>query len=67
MGEETDLYRILMEKSEENRQLGRPRCRWENNIKMYLREIECMLWNHLAQDRDKQRALVNTIINLRVL
>jgi hypothetical protein len=48
--------------------LGRPRRRWVNNIKIDLREIGCggMDWNDLAQNRDQWRALVNTVINLRV-
>jgi hypothetical protein len=48
---------------------GRPRHRWEDNIKMDLREIgfEGMDWAHLAQDRDRWRALVNRVMNLRVL
>jgi hypothetical protein len=55
-------------KAEGKRPLGRPRCRWENNIKMYLGEIGWggMDWIDLAQDRDQWRALVNTVMNLRV-
>jgi hypothetical protein len=54
-------------KSEGKRTLGRPRHRWESNIKMDLREIGLRGddWNHLAQDRDQWRALVNTVMNLR--
>jgi hypothetical protein len=50
------------------RPLGRPRRRWEDNIKMDLREIGFgdVDWTHLAQDRDRWRALVNTVMNLRV-
>ena len=50
------------------RPLGRPRRRWANNIKMDLREVGCggMDWIDLAQDRDKWRALVNEVMNLRV-
>jgi hypothetical protein len=55
-------------KPEGKRPLGRPRRRWLDNIKMYLREIEwdAMDWIDLAQDRDQWRALVNTVMNLRV-
>jgi hypothetical protein len=62
------LYRDLVGKLEGNRPLGRPRCRWENNIKMDLQEVGCegMDWIDLAQDRDRWRALVNTVMNLRV-
>jgi hypothetical protein len=55
-------------KPEGKRPLGRPRRRWVDNIKMHLREIgwDGMDWIELGQDRDKWRALVNTVINLRV-
>jgi len=48
--------------------LGRPRCRWENNIKMDLQEVRggCGDWMELAQDRDRLRAFVSTVMNLRV-
>jgi hypothetical protein len=67
-GEKRNAYRILVAKREGNRPLGRPRLRWEDNIKMDLREIGwgCMDWTDLAQDRDHWRALVNTVMNLRV-
>jgi hypothetical protein len=59
---------ILVGRPEGRRPLGRPRRRWEDNIKMDLREIGFgdVDWIHLAQDRDRWRALVNTVINLRV-
>jgi hypothetical protein len=68
MGEKRNVYRILMGKPEGKRPLGRPRRRWEGNIRMDLREIGCggMDWIDLAQDRDQWRALVNTVMNLRV-
>jgi hypothetical protein len=55
-------------KPEGKRPLGRPRYRWVDNIKMHLREIgwDGMDWIDLAQDRDQWRALVNTVMNLRV-
>jgi hypothetical protein len=55
-------------KRKEKRPLGRPKRRWVGNIKIYLREIgrDGMDWIGLAQDRDKWRALVNTVMNLRV-
>jgi hypothetical protein len=57
-----------MGKPERRRPLGRPRRRWLNNIKMDLREIgwDCMDWIDLAQNRDQWRALVSTVMNLRV-
>jgi hypothetical protein len=66
--EERNAYRILVGKPEGKRPLGRPRLRWEDNIRMDLREIGWggMDWIDLAQDRDQWRALVNTVMNLRV-
>jgi hypothetical protein len=68
MGETRNAYMILVGKPEGKRPLGRPRCRWVNNIKMELREIrwDGMEWIELAQDWDQWRALVNTVMNLRV-
>jgi hypothetical protein len=64
-----DAYRILVGKSKGIRSLGRPRRRWVDNIKLDLREIGWggIDWIILAQDRDQWRALVNTVMNLRVL
>jgi hypothetical protein len=68
MGEKRNARRILVGKSEGRRPLGRPRRRWVENIKMDLRVIgwDGMDWVDLAQDRDQWRALVNTVMNLRV-
>jgi len=56
-------------KTEIKRPLGRPRRRWEDNIKMYLQEVGCggMDWIDLVQDRDRWQALVKAVKNLRVL
>jgi hypothetical protein len=69
MGEERNVYRILMGKPDGKGPLGRPRRRWEDGIRMDLRKIGwgSVDWNQLAQDRDRWRALVNTMLNLRVL
>jgi hypothetical protein len=58
----------LVGKSEGKTLLGRPRCRWEDNIKIYLRELGWggIDWIYLPQNRDQCRALVNTVMNLRV-
>jgi hypothetical protein len=67
-GEKNSAYRILVGKPEGKKPLGRPRRRWEDNIRMDLREIGWggMDWIGLAQDKDQWRALVNTVMNLRV-
>jgi hypothetical protein len=67
-GEKRNAYRILVGKPEGKRPLGRPRRRWVDNIKIDVREIG---WDdidliNLAQDRDRWRALVNTVMNFRV-
>jgi hypothetical protein len=61
-------YNILVGRLEGRRPLGRPRRRWEDNIEMYLREIGFgdVDWIHWTQERDRWRALVNTVMNLRV-
>ena len=67
MGERRGVYRVLVGKPEGRRPLGRPRHRWED-IKMDLLEVGCgcLDWIELAQGRDKWRALVNVVMNLRV-
>jgi hypothetical protein len=68
MGEKRGAYRTLVGRPEGRRPLGRPRRRWEDNIKMDFREVGWvgMNWIELAQDRDRWRALVNAVMNLRV-
>jgi hypothetical protein len=68
IGEKRNVYRILVGKPEGKRPLGRPRRRWVDNITMDLREIggDGMDWIDLAQDRDRWRACVNAVMNLRV-
>jgi hypothetical protein len=68
MGDGRGVYRVLVGKPEGKRPLGIPRCRWEDNIKMDFQEVGCggMDWIELAQDRDRWRALVNAVMNLRV-
>jgi hypothetical protein len=67
MGENRNAYRILVGMPEGKRPLGRRR--WVDNVKMDLREIgwDGVNWINMAQDRDQWRALVNTVLNLRVL
>jgi hypothetical protein len=68
MGERRGAYRVLVGKSEGKRPLGRPRHRWKDNINMGLQEVRCggMGWIELAQNRDRWRAIVNWVMNLRV-
>jgi hypothetical protein len=67
-GERRGLYRGLKRKPEGKKLRGRPRCTWEDNIKIGFREVGCrgMDWVELAQDRDRWRALVNAVMNLWV-
>ena len=68
MVEGRGVYRVLVGKPEGKRPLGRPRRRWEDNIKMDLQEVGCgvMDWVELAEDRERWRALVNAVMNHRV-
>jgi hypothetical protein len=68
MGEKRNAYRVLMGKSEGKRPLGRPRRRWVDNIRMDLGEVEWVNvdWIGLAKDRNRWRALVNSVLNLRI-
>jgi len=68
MGEEREVYRVLVGEQEGRRPLGRPRRRWVDNIRMDVQEVGCgyMDWIGLAQDRDSWRTLVSAIMNLRV-
>ena len=67
-GEKRVVYRVLVGKPEGKRPLEKPRHRWQDNIKLDLREMGCggMDWIRLAQDKDRWRALVNAVMNLRV-
>jgi hypothetical protein len=68
MGEKRNTYRLLVGKSEGKRLLGRPRCRWVDNIRMDLGEVgwSDVGWTGLAQDGKRWRALVNSVLNLRL-
>jgi len=68
MGEGRGAHRVLVGKPEGKRPLGRPRRRWEDNIQMGHHEVGggCGDWMELAQDRDRWRVLVSTVMNLRV-
>jgi hypothetical protein len=67
MGEDRGVHRVLVEKPEGKRPLGRPRRRWEDNMKMDLQDVGgvCGDWMELAQDRDRRRALVGTVRDFR--
>ena len=67
-GEGSGVYRVLVGKPKGKRSLGRPRRRWEDNIKIDLQKVggSCGDWMELAQDRDRWRALVGTVRNFRV-
>jgi hypothetical protein len=66
MGERRGAYRVLVGKPEGKRPLGRPRRRWEDNMKKDFQEVECgcIDWIELAQNRDRWRAIVNAVMNL---
>jgi hypothetical protein len=68
MGEGRGVYRGLVWKPDGETPLGRPRRRWEGSIKMDLQEVECKCldWISLSQDRDRWRAIVNAVMNIRV-
>ena len=68
MEEGRGVHKVLVGKPDGKRLLGRPRRRWEDNIKMDLEEVGrgCGEWKELAQDRDRWRALVSTVMNFRV-
>ena len=67
MGERRGVYRVFVGKPDGKSPLGRTRLRWVDNIRMDLKELGCggMDWIELAQDRERWRALVNTVMNLR--
>jgi hypothetical protein len=69
MGEDRKVYKVLVGKPEGKRPLGRPRRRWEDGVRIYLREIGFggVDWIRLAQDRNRWRVAVSAVMNLRVL
>jgi hypothetical protein len=68
IGDEKGIYKFLVGKPEVKRPLRRPRRKWEDNIRMDLQKVGCggLDWIGMAQDRDRWRAIVNPVINLRV-
>ena len=68
MGERRGVYWVLMGKPEGKRPFGRPRLRWEDNIKWDLQKVRCgaMVWIELARNRDRWRALVNAVMKIQV-
>jgi len=68
MEERGGVYRVLVGQPEGRKPLGRPRRRWEDNIRMEFQEVGCggMDWIEVAQDRDRWRAFVNAVMNFRV-
>jgi hypothetical protein len=68
MGKGRGVYRVLVGKPDSKRPFGRPRRRWEDNVKMDLQEVGCggMDWTELVQERERWRALVNAVMNLWV-
>jgi hypothetical protein len=68
MREGRSVYRVLVGKPEGKRPLGRPRCRWEDKIQMDLQEVRCggMEWIRRARNRDRWRAILKAVMNLRV-
>jgi hypothetical protein len=68
MGEMRNVYKVLIRTPEGKALIGRPKHRWEDNIKIGLRDLGCegVCWIHLARDRNRWRALVNTVIKVRV-
>ena len=68
MGESRGAYRVLVVKPEGKRPLDRPRRRWLDTVKIYLKKVRCggMDWIELAEDRDRWRGIVNAVMNLRV-
>jgi hypothetical protein len=69
MGVQRKVYKVMVGQPEGRRPLGRPRCRWEDGVRMDLREIGLgdVDWIRLAQDRDRWPAVVSAVMNLRVL
>ena len=65
-GESIGAYRVLVGKPEGKKPLGRPRRRWEDNIKWIFRKWDVGVWNDLRRGRDTYRAVVNAVMNLRV-